>query len=69
MQKAAVWVIMNITSGGSAEQISLVVSQGVIRPLCDLLTVKESKVILVILDALNNILTVSTCMKYISDQC
>jgi len=55
-QKEAVWVITNLTSGGTPEQISYVVSSGVIRPLCDLLTVKESKVVLVILDGLTNIL-------------
>ena len=59
---------MNVTAGGSAEHISLLVSLGVIRPLCDLLTVKEPKVNLVILDALSNILIVSTCMKYMSGQ-
>lgn len=55
-QKEAVWVITNLTSGGTAQQISHVVEAGVLRPLCDLLTVKEGKVILVILDAIQNIL-------------
>lgn len=55
-QKEAVWVITNLTSGGSPEQISYVVSQGVVQPICDLLNVKEAKVILVLLDALTNVL-------------
>lgn len=58
-QKESVWVITNLTSGGSVEQIAYVVQQGVIKPLCDLLTVKEAKVILVLMDAMNNILNVS----------
>jgi importin subunit alpha-2 len=41
------------------EQIGFLVNLGVIPHLCNMLTVKESKVILVILDALGNILLVS----------
>ncbi|KAK3577974.1 hypothetical protein CHS0354_008918 [Potamilus streckersoni] len=55
-QKEAVWAVTNLTSGGNLEQIGYIVNQGVVPALCDLLIVKESKVILVILDALNNIL-------------
>lgn len=68
-QKEAVWVITNMTSGGTAEQISYVVSQGVLPPLCDLLAVKESKIILVILDAITNILNTAAKFKQADPIC
>jgi importin subunit alpha-4/3 len=37
-------------------QVAYVVSQGVIPPMCNLLGVKDTQVIQVILDGLNNIL-------------
>jgi len=57
-QKEAVWVITNLTSGGSMEQVAYCVQCGIIKPLCDMLTVKEAKVINIILDAITNILQV-----------
>ncbi|CAH1228473.1 KPNA2 [Branchiostoma lanceolatum] len=56
-QKEAVWAITNFTSGGSVEQIVQLVNAGVMKPLCDMLVVRESKIVLVILDAIGNIFT------------
>ena len=57
-QKEAVWVITNLTSGGTMEQIAFCVQCGAINPLCDMLIVKDAKVITIVLDAVNNILQV-----------
>jgi hypothetical protein len=59
-KKEACWAISNATSGGlhKPEQIKYLVSQGCIKPLCDLLECMDNKIIQVALDGLENILKV-----------
>ncbi|XP_028409609.1 importin subunit alpha-1-like [Dendronephthya gigantea] len=67
-QKEAVWVITNLTSGSNQKQIRYLVDKcGAIPFLCKLLTVKEPKVILVLLDAFNHILNKSDQMNMLDD--
>ena len=58
IRKEAAWAISNATSGGNALQIKFLVSQGCIRPLCDLLTVNDAKIVSIALEGLENILKV-----------
>lgn len=55
-RKEAAWAITNATSGGTADQIRYLVNNGCIRPLCDLLTVMDTKIVQVALNGLDNIL-------------
>eukprot|EP00794_Sanderia_malayensis_P000412 gene412-1047_t len=57
-RKEAAWAITNATSGGTSKQIKYIASQGVIQPLCDLLSVMDTKIVLVALNGLENILKV-----------
>ncbi|SCV67092.1 BQ2448_5738 [Microbotryum intermedium] len=64
-KKEACWAMSNATSGGLQEpsQIRYLVSQGCIKPLCDLLTSNDNKIIQVALDGLENILKVGEADK------
>jgi importin subunit alpha-1 len=56
IKREAVWCISNATSGGAPEQIEYLVSNGCIKPLCELLVSYDPKVTLVALEGLENIL-------------
>jgi len=55
-QKEAAWAISNLTISGNKTQVAYLVTQGVIPPFCNLLNCKDTQVIQVVLDGLNNIL-------------
>jgi hypothetical protein len=64
-KKEACWAISNATSGGLQEpnQIRYLVTQGCIKPMCDLLNSMDNKIIQVALDGLENILKVGEIDK------
>ncbi|KAL5700976.1 hypothetical protein ACHQM5_026364 [Ranunculus cassubicifolius] len=63
IKKEAAWAISNATSGGNNEQIKYLVSQGCIRPLCDLLVCPDPRIVTVCLEGLENILKVGEAEK------
>ncbi|KAI1624618.1 importin subunit alpha-1 [Exophiala viscosa] len=68
-RKEACWAISNATSGGlqKPDQIRYLVSEGCIKPLCDLLACPDNKIIQVALDGLENILKVGEMDKEAAD--
>uniref|UniRef100_A0AC35TT41 Importin subunit alpha n=1 Tax=Rhabditophanes sp. KR3021 TaxID=114890 RepID=A0AC35TT41_9BILA len=55
-QKEAAWAISNVTISGNGNQVKYMVEKGVIPPFCNLLTIKDTQIVQVVLDGLLNIL-------------
>lgn len=62
------WAITNLTSGGSIPQVAHCLEQGCLQPLCSLLNAKDTKIILVLLDALGNVLSVCMLLCFYKSQ-
>ncbi|KAJ7977885.1 Importin subunit alpha [Quillaja saponaria] len=67
IKKEAAWAISNATSGGSHEQNKFLVSQGCIKPLCDLLICPDPRIVSVCLEGLENILKAGEVDKNMSN--
>ncbi|CAM8911578.1 unnamed protein product [Rhodiola kirilowii] len=63
IKKEASWAVSNATSGSSPDQIRFLVSQGCIKPLCDLLICPDARIVTVCLEGLENILKVGEADK------
>lgn len=56
VRKEAAWAIANLTTGGSREQIHYTMQTGCLPPLLEQLSVPDPKIVIVALEALENIL-------------
>lgn len=55
-QKEAAWAISNFTISGNRDQVAQLIREGVIEPFCNLLSCKDTQIIQVVLDGINNML-------------
>jgi hypothetical protein len=58
IKKEAAWAVSNATMGGNPQQIEYLITNGCLRPLIDLLTVSDTKILVLVLDTLDNLLRV-----------
>lgn len=63
VQREAAWAVANAISGGNDEQIKYIVSEKCLPPMCRLLEKQETRVILILLEAIEKILRVGK--KYV----
>jgi importin subunit alpha-4/3 len=59
-RREAAWCINNLSLSGKREQIAYVLEQGVLRPFCELLTIEDPQIMVVVLDGISNILKMAS---------
>lgn len=59
-RREAAWCINNLSLSGKREQIAYVLEQGVLQPFCELLTVEDPQIMVVVLDGISNILKMAS---------
>ena len=73
VRKEAIWIVSNIATGGTDKQIMSVIEAGAINAVCSILSVNDTKMLLVALDAVDCILKLGMKLNkdYISfvDEC
>lgn len=56
IQKEAAWAVSNATAGGNVQQVLYLVEKGCVKPLCELLDVPDSRIVMVALEGIENVL-------------
>jgi len=59
-RREAAWCINNLSLSGKREQVAYVLEQGVLQPFCELLSIEDPQIIVVVLDGISNILKMAS---------
>eukprot|EP00397_Hematodinium_sp_SG-2012_P004326 GEMP01004337.1.p1 GENE.GEMP01004337.1~~GEMP01004337.1.p1 ORF type:complete len:517 (-),score=127.71 GEMP01004337.1:2509-4059(-) len=68
VKKEVCWAISNASSGGTAEQVHTIVTNGAIPPLVEILATRDTKLLPVVLEALQNILKIGKMLMEQNDR-
>lgn len=69
-QREAVWAVTNLTSGGSNEQVvKMIQTYPIIQPYCDLMSSKDPKTVVVILNGLSALFRIAEVMSGLETFC
>jgi len=59
-RREAAWCINNLSLSGKREQVAYVLEQGVLQPFCELLSIEDPQILVVVLDGISNILKMAS---------
>lgn len=59
VRREAAWVVCNLITGGQQPHIAHLVEHGVIRPLCELMTVGDVKIVILAMEALEAVMKIN----------
>ncbi len=59
-RREAAWCINNLSLSGKREQVAYALQQGVLQPFCNLLTIEDAQILVVVLDGISNILKMAS---------
>lgn len=62
LKKEALWTVSNATHAKSPELVLKVIELGAFPYICEVLNMKDSKILLVVLEAINNLLRAGNCV-------
>ena len=65
VRREAAWAITNLICGGSDEQVQYAISQGCIKPLCEVLDSQDPKLIQVVLDGIRELLRFGSTLPFV----
>lgn len=64
VKKEACWALSNATSSGRPDHLKYLIDKGLVAPLCEMFNSPDSKIILVALEALENLLKVGIYFQF-----
>lgn len=68
-KKEATWALTNMVTGGSEAQIGYLANQNAVPALCEMLAVQDAKIVCIVLESLNSLLSLAKKYGQAEDMC